>query len=263
MYQLFRRFYAMLFSSSKLFEKINNRFLDLALAAKGFNNFKNMSESGERYFVEKYLSNKDITLCFDIGANKGDYTKLLCEKTSANVISFEPLPFVFDKLKENLSSFSDRCEFVNKGVASRSEQLKINFNKDASSHASFSKEVDKIDYLNNANSLEIEVISLDEFCHSNNINKVDFIKIDTEGYEKEVFEGAKNVFGIIRPKFIQIEFNWHQLFRNTSLNFFAEQLTGYNVYQLTYKGMKRVDSRHPYSNIYMFSNFVFIRSDID
>ena len=51
---------------------------------------------------------------------------------------------------------------------------------------------------------------------------VDLIKIDTEGYEMNVLKGSRNF--ISKPKFIQIEFNWHQLFTNNSLIDFSKEL---------------------------------------
>ncbi len=87
---------------------------------------------------------------------------------------------------------------------------------------------------------------------------VDFIKIDTEGFESEVFKGAKNIIMEIKPKFIQIEFNWHQLFRNHSLLYFSELLQGYLVYQLIPNGWVLRDPKDPLTNIYSYSNFVFV-----
>ena len=258
-----KNLYAHIFSSNKLLIKINKVILNLALSALGYNNYRNSRETGEEFFIEKYLSRNNINLCFDIGANIGDYSKLLLEKTNSKVISFEPLPHVFKELKENLSSYSDRILFINKGIGSKNETTTINYNSSANAHASFSEELNDISYINNNEKLLVEVITIDDYCKENNITSIDFIKIDTEGFEKEVFEGAIKTFEKIKPKFIQIEFNWHQLFRNTSLLFFSRKLPDYKVYQLTYNNIRKVDVKEPYSNIYMFSNFVFIRKDLD
>ncbi len=222
-----------------------------------------MKESGEEFFIEKYLSKKNISLCLDIGANIGSYSKFLLDKTNSKVIGFEPLPFVFNKLQENLSNYSDRIILVNKGVGCKSEPLTIFYNGSATAHASFCEEVNDITYFKNNEKLEIELTTIDDYCMENNIREIDFIKIDTEGFEKEVFEGAIKTFENIKPKFIQIEFNWHQLFRNTSLLFFSRKLPDYDVYQLTYNDMQKVDPKDPYSNFYIFSNFVFVRKDLD
>lgn len=263
MWLLFRSLYARFFSHNKFLLKINNRLLELSLSALGYNNYRNENESGELFFIKKYLSNNPISLCFDIGANIGGYSKLLLENTESNVICFEPLPFVYKKLSANLSNFADRVVLINSGVGAKSEILPIYYNENASVHASFSEGIKQVDYVSNTDSVMVNIVSIDDYCRNNNISKIDFIKIDTEGFEKEVFEGAKNTFEKIKPKFIQIEFNWHQLFRLTSLHYFAEKLPSYNVYQLTYNGMRKVDPKFPYSNFYLFSNFVFIRKDCD
>tara|TARA_E500000178_G_C16981053_1_gene735806 strand:+ start:422 stop:1237 length:816 start_codon:yes stop_codon:yes gene_type:complete len=268
MYKLFRKIYSIIFSNNTFLQKINNRVLDLALSAKGYNNFRDFHESGEKFFVKKYLANNSTKLCIDIGANEGNFTSLLLEETSSKVISFEPLPSTYKTMLKQLRSqytdeHIDRCVFINKGVGAKSEILPIYYNEKLTTHSSFSQDVKEIDYVEYNNKVDVEVVSLDEFCKLNSICEIDFIKIDTEGFEKEVFEGALETFSSVKPKYIQIEYNWHHLFRNTSLNFFAKKLTDYNVYQLTYNSMRRVDTKHPFSNIYLFSNFVFVRKDCD
>ena len=57
-------------------------------------------------------------------------------------------------------------------------------------------------------------------------------------------------------KYAQIEYGWHQLIRNTTLNYYAEKLSNYNVYQLTYNNMKLVDPKDSYANFHLYSNFV-------
>ena len=128
---------------------------------------------------------------------------------------------------------------------------------------SINKLFDKINQSSeNEKSLDIEVVSLDSYCKKKSIIAIDFIKIDVEGYEVEIFKGATEIFREIQPKFIQIEFNWHHLFRNASLNFFHEYLPNYDVYQLIYDGWIKRDSRDPLTNIYNFSNFVFVRRQL-
>ena len=117
--------------------------------------------------------------------------------------------------------------------------------------------------ISNLNFENVNVISLDIFCKNNNIKKIDLIKIDVEGFEKEVIEGGYKTIQDIKPKYIQIEYGLHQIFTNTNLHFFFQKVKNYNIYQLTPNNMRKVSSIDPFSNIYLFSNFVFIRKDID
>ena len=94
--------------------------------------------------------------------------------------------------------------------------------------------------------------------------KSTLLKIDTEGYEYEVLLGARQTIENRKPKFIQIEYNWHQLFKGQSLYKLASLLPNYVTYQLLPhgSGLSKVDARRPEANIYHYSNFVFIRKDI-
>lgn len=250
--------YASLFSKG-LLGKINNRILTAALRARGYNNFQNNSESGESFFIEKILAPEKPKMCIDVGANIGNYSNELLEKTGAFVVAFEPLSTAFKEMQKNLSRHGDRVTMENMGVGDKPGMLQIHYNPDALAHASFSAEVEKVAYVSNNLREDVAVVTLDSYCLEHGIKEIDFIKIDTEGFESEVFRGAIRVFDEIKPKYIQIEFNWHQLFRNISLNYFSELLPGYDVYQLIPNGWAKRDPADPLTNIYCFSNFVFVR----
>jgi len=237
---------------------ITEYLLSHALSARGYNNFRNNQESGESYFIKEILAKTNPKLCIDVGANIGEYTKEILENTNSRVISFEPVPATFEKLRKETESYIDRITYENMGVGAINEELIIHFNSDALAHASFSEEVKQINYVTNEEKTSVPVVTLDNYFNEKNITEVDFIKIDTEGFESEVFKGAERIFAELKPKFIQIEFNWHQLFRNTSLHYFSQQLSRYDMYQLVPNGWILRDPKDPLVNIYNYSNFVFV-----
>jgi FkbM family methyltransferase len=251
--------YVALFSRGIL-ARVNNRLLRYALRARGYNNYRSNYESGESFFIQNVLAPTNPKLCIDVGANIGGYTSEILTYTNAKVIAFEPLPEAFLSLSARTLA-SERVILENKGVGSKVENLTLHFNPNALAHASFSEDVKKVSYVSNDQQQTVPVVTLDTYCEEHGITEIDLIKIDTEGYEAEVFEGAKKTFAQVRPNFVQIEFNWHQMFRNTSLNFFAEKLPGYALYQLIPNGWVRRDARDPLANIYLFSNFVFVLED--
>ena len=61
-------------------------------------------------------------------------------------------------------------------------------------------------------------------------------------------------------KLIQIEFNWHNLFTNNTINQFSEILDNYVVTQMNLMNGKliEVDKNHFFSNIFQLSNFIFV-----
>ena len=258
---MFVKLYKYIFSRS-IFSKVNNWILTFTLAARGYDNYRNKNESGEKFFINKVLSPTNPILCLDIGANIGLYTIELLRNTNSKVICFEPLPKAFQILSETTRDMQHRVTLEKKGVGKKIENLYLHFNpseNDTGQQASFSEDVKKVSYVSNEAKILAPIVTLDSYCEEKNITDIDLIKIDTEGFESEIFEGATNTFSKIRPKFIQIEFNWHHLFRNISLKTFAEKLPDYQVYQLIPNGWVKRDPRDPLTNIYYYSNFVFVR----
>lgn len=249
-------------------QQLNNYIFQLALKGKGYNNCCDPETTGELKLIN-LIARFNPKLCIDVGANKGEYSKLLLLKTNATIVSFEPMFEFFKSLISLQKLYPDRFYPINKGVSSENGELEINYGEKDSILASFSLEVNKIDYLktNNINSRKVPVISLDTYYEENLSQKfktLDLLKIDTEGFEYEVLKGAKKILEIIKPKFIQVEFNWHQLFRGHSLNKIAEMIENYKIYQLLPHGVGLVerDVKKPEANIYHYSNFVFVREDI-
>jgi FkbM family methyltransferase len=227
----------------KELNQITEFLLSHALSARGYNNYRNNHESGESYFIEEILGKTNPKLCIDVGANIGSYTKEILEKTDSKVIAFEPVPTTFEKLRKETEMYFDRITLENMGVGAVNDELIIHFNSNALEHASFSEKVKQINYVTNEEKVSVPVVTLDSYFKNNSITEVDFIKIDTEGFESEVFN--------------QIEFNWHQLFHNTSLHYFSQQLPGYEMYQLIPNGWILRDTKDPLVNIYSYSNFIF------
>ena len=118
--------------------------------------------------------------------------------------------------------------------------------------------------MQNKNKISVDVKKLDSFENFFNGQQIDFIKIDTEGFEYEVLKGAEKIIKKHKPKFIQMEFNWHQLIRNHTLYDLSLLVDAYDVFRILPHGNKliHIDPSRPENNIYHLSNYVFIRGDI-
>lgn len=242
--------------------KLNNLILKVALKARGYNNFKTLEESGERYFIDHVLKTIEPKLCVDVGANVGDFSLELLKYTQTQVIAFEPLSVCQDQLETIKSRYPDRLRVVKSAVGNSVGKQTIYFESESSSHASLSEDVKQIDYVKNSASEEIDITTLDQFFSSDAKIEIDFLKIDTEGFEFEVLQGCQNVIRLKPPKFVQLEFNWHQLFRGQSLLTLSKLLPTYRVFQLGRGCLIPRLATDPLSNIYLFSNFIFVRPDI-
>jgi len=259
--------YVFIFGRKKM-QFFNNILLSLALNAKGYKNFGNFAQTGEKKFIQSIT--KDLMVCLDVGANVGKYTQLLLSETNSEIISFEPLKEAFKELQKIENEYPNRLKVFNYAIGEESANLELNFSDEKSEKATFSNDIDKLSFFDHEKNKKVmtDVVTLDSFFLENSslINKkdIDLIKIDTEGFELEVIKGAKNTIENKRPKYIQLEFNWHQLFKNHSMYKFSKYLTNYELFQILPFGKKliKVDPTRPETNIFHLSNFVYIRKDI-
>lgn len=250
---------------------ISRELLRLAMHGVGYDNWWSFRSTGEELFFAFLVKSKPV-IAIDIGANKGAYSERLLNVTNAKVIAFEPQPHLLGFLREIKKEFPDRFFPLQKAIGDIDGPLMLRYGEENSQLASFCDDVNQIEYVGcvNESAVEVEVLTLDSFLESFDqklfgfdLATVDLVKIDVEGFEFEVLSGAKNFVERCQPKFIQIEFNHHQLFRGHTFLSIASMLPQYNVFRLLPygSGLARVNPRDIDSNIFNFSNFVFIRSD--
>ncbi|MGO4876816.1 FkbM family methyltransferase [Pedobacter psychrotolerans] len=158
------------------------------------NIYTGLHEFNDMGFLLHFLKQDD--LFFDIGANVGSYT-LLASFRKAKTIAFEPILETFDILKKNieLNSLHADVTLVNKAVSSKHGIINFTNNQDTTNHV-----------VNHASeqTTEVEMILLDDFFEE---NKPILMKIDVEGFETEVLNGAKNYLSDTSLKAIIIELN--------------------------------------------------------
>jgi len=131
---------------------------------------------------------------FDVGANIGQYS-LLASRLVGNtgrVYAFEPDTEVLKKLRENIDlNAPDNIHVVPKAVAAESGRMRFYPASEEKNQDIGSLLPAKGTCANE--SVEVEVISLDDFCDINGIDHVDFLKIDAEGFDLEVLKGASQL----------------------------------------------------------------------
>lgn len=136
------------------------------------------------YFLRKLKFNYSL----DIGANVGTYSIEL-SKISKKVISFEPIKKIFNSTKEYLPKNILFYNFALGNVAQKKNIFSpIAENQDIEYALSSIKNRPKF-YISET----VFVKKFDDFIKNKNIlDKIDFIKIDTEGYEYEIILGMKS-----------------------------------------------------------------------
>lgn len=171
--------------------------------------------SGEYVALEYALSKLDNSLAriivFDVGANKGHWTDLAltfrCNSSiNLSLYLFEPSKSCFNFLITKMTNFKD-VEIHNLALSDFSGQSEIFYPWAGAGGASLSAEVSKIQGTQcyGIQKELITVTSLDDFCWLHHINRIHFLKIDVEGLELSVLNGAKHLLEARKITYIQIE----------------------------------------------------------
>lgn len=165
------------------------------------------------------LKLKDNPTIIDVGANKGQSIKRFKKIfPMCTIHSFEPNFLEYKNIKEKFKS--DKSININNFALGEKEEIK-SFNITAKSgNSSFNKinfntkwlkkrakqfGVSEKEYTKSV--VDVNVVTLDNYCKNQNISQIDILKIDTQGYEDKVLEGSqkileKNILSIIEMEII-------------------------------------------------------------
>jgi len=175
-----------------------------------------------------------INLVFDVGANDGGFAQELRDTGyKGKIVSFEPINSVFQKLIKK-SIKDDKWLVDNIALGDKDETNLINISENTVSSSILDMHPNH--YNNTPNSKyvgkeEISIYQLDSVFdkYYNNGDKI-LLKIDTQGYEKFVLEGAKNSLKLISG--VQLEISLVELYENSFLLPEAIQYMGDRGYTL-------------------------------
>jgi len=141
-------------------------------------------------------------LALDIGANKGSYLLAMSRAVRAGeVVAFEPQPLLADYLREVVRSCrlaNVRIEQVGVSKASGMMDLNVPGTSETSPSASLEKSCSSV---GQCHSFRVPVTTLDDFLASS-LEQVGAIKIDVEGHEISVLQGAEKTINQHRPLII-------------------------------------------------------------
>ena len=150
---------------------------------------------------------KDPLIFFDVGSGKGKFTEKLLKLRSSSVYHlFEPVKDFYSILSKK---FKDNTNvFINNFSLSNCNDRKIIYKSYTNSNFCINTYVKDLN-LNDVVNEETITITLDQYCKYNMIKHIDFIKIDTDGYEAQVLEGfIRTLRNLDIKPYILIKLKW-------------------------------------------------------
>ncbi|MGC1494901.1 MAG: FkbM family methyltransferase [Sulfitobacter sp.] len=214
----------------------------------------------EIYPLVPFLLSHERMTCLDVGANIG----LWCE---AFLTTFGPKTeryYAFEPMSGNVQKFRDRMEnhladgdtaisLENMCVGADERTVEIHFDNLTTTLASVANRESDLGHktVSLANSQEMQQVSIDTFAQEHGIDKIHMLKIDVEGYEKDVMDGCKKLFAEKRIQNVFFEFGTHQAVQGQTFQAFFEHLTtnGFSIYRSfrgkNYFGLNKINHYDP------------------
>lgn len=203
----------------------------------GLHDFNDMS------FLLHFLRKGDLFV--DVGANVGSYTVLAAAHCGTDTCCFEPVPSTFRSLMDNIAinHIGNITKAFNMAVGSEKGVINFTSRFDTINHVVEGK---------SENSIEVEVNTLDSLLPNASPS---LIKVDVEGYEYHVIQGAKKTLANPSLKAIIIELNGLGSNFGFSDQSIHEELLSFGFRPYVYEPLKRelskIDSFGHHNTMYV------------
>ena len=225
---------------------------------RGYGNW-NPHQDGEFLMIKNFIKPGDMVI--DAGAHKGEWSELVLEHTANNctLYSFEPVPHFFNQLCDVLET---RAQCVLSALGNQHTEHLMHYYYEESEGCSslFNRKV-----LNDipVKKIMVPVTTLDSFCETNAIDSIQFLKIDTEGSEWDVLQGAHQLISAQKINVIQFEYGGTYPDAEITLKQVYDYLTEqkYTIFRITADGLIHIPAwRNELENFHL-SNYLAVLND--
>lgn len=254
---------------------IHNKIRSLSLRIFNYlenNGDTNFQTNGEEFFVDNlfaYLKKRyqdEITL-FDIGANIGDYTQVLLDKSSSfqnklKIHVFEPTQSCYEVLKKKFSGVEE-VVLNQMAVSNCNGTAKIFSNEQKSGLASlYKRNLDAYSIKMNQSEV-VNTLRLEDYIDRKHINHIHLLKVDVEGHEMAAFEGLGSYLEENFIDFVQFEYGGANLDSHTSLmGFFSLfEKAGFKLAKVMPNGLN-IRRYQPWMDNFQYANYVAISKNV-
>jgi FkbM family methyltransferase len=197
--------------------------------------------------VLKRLIVEDHPVILDVGANEGQSAEGFLTLFNAPVVHcFEPIPQLCELLK---TKFHGRPDVNVVPCAVSAKNGRAQFHVNAFSQSSSLEPLNEqgafrtIKNTHTVDVIDVDVISLDDYCKDAEISQIEFLKIDAQGHSADVLKGAQSLLASRSIKLIQVEILFHNFYEKTeSFSSIEAQLSqhGYRLYTIFHTDSEKI-----------------------
>jgi len=172
----------------------NSDFFEKCFDQHDFNELNDLDAHLIRFAIKLFMTTNKKTnpVLFDVGTNAGSFVKVVQEFGLHNVHCFEPHPHLSNTVMEKYPYVKMNKSCLTDTIGT----IPINFPKWS---VGLSSVVNRpvFDVLKNKGQdiirVDVPTTTIDEYCRITDVDEIDFVKIDVEGAEKMVLDGASNM----------------------------------------------------------------------
>jgi FkbM family methyltransferase len=214
----------------------------------------------DAFAVQKVLTLTQNPIIFDVGAHIGMSVVLYHDLfPTAQIYAFEPSPSSFEQLKQRASALGSHANYQ-LAISDREEKLAFNVNSFSETNSLLVTDERSTNYWSKGvfetkETIEVPCTTIDSFCAQNKISTIDILKIDVQGAEFSVLQGAEKMLATQAISLLYFEVVTAPIYKEQrKLHEYFELLDsfGYELYGLYYPVKN--------SRQLVQADFIFLRS---
>lgn len=159
----------------------------------------NYSELESGFFEGPYELNENVCVnngdvVIDCGANTGFFSAVASCRGAETIYAFEPLDIVIEKYLSITANNNKNITIINSAVSDKEGETTFIIDPQNIGGSRIGNDI------NGMRSIVVRLTTLDNFVNMKKIKKINFIKCDIEGAERDMLKGATWVLQNMQPK---------------------------------------------------------------